>query len=156
MENSRSWTVNLKMLENSEEFRQRNANRTFIAFSFLFLTWLTKILPLLSVRIDLAEGSVSFDLWKANLVNTALTSKTGVDFSTCIYVFLSGVFYFQDIVFLSSDCFACSDLSLPPDVHNFSGFAAALSWCDSTTLNPWTQNLTLLVLWASLAPACRC
>lgn len=128
MENSRSWTVNLKMLENSEEFRQRNANRTSIAVSFLFLTWLMKILLLLLfVRTVLAEESVSFDLWEANLVNTALTCKAGLDFSSCIYVFLSGVFCFQDIVFLSGDCFACSDLSLPLGMHNFSGFTAALS-----------------------------
>lgn len=84
-----------------------------------------KILLLLSVRTDLAEGSMSFDLWKPNLVNTALICKAGLDFSACIYVFLSGVFYFRDIVFLSSDCFACSDLALPPDMQNFSGFTAA-------------------------------
>lgn len=54
-------------------------------------------------RTDLSEGSMSFDLLKARLVNTALMCKAGLDSSTYMYMFSSywGYFIFG-VLFLIS------------------------------------------------------
>lgn len=154
MENSRSWTVNFKMPESSEEFRHRNAKRTSIAVSFLFLTWLMKILLLLSVRTDLAEGSVSFNLWKANFVNTALHARLD-------WIFLPAFTFSYLECFILRILFSYLMIALPPVIY-LCPLACTISVVSLLhclifiTLNPWTSNLTLLALWASLAPACRC
>ena len=103
---------------------------------------------------DLSERSMSFDLLKASLVNTALMCKAGLDSSTYKYMFSSypGYFIFGVLFLVSSHCFACGDLTLP--LKRSISVVSLLHCCksierfrrDSAALNPCTRNSTLLVL----------